>query len=82
MSIDAPRGQQEQNRREINLEVASPEGASPRLYDTVFCQKLRQGDNSKHGSGIFVGKITATSDDEKRALASDTDDIEGIHTHR
>jgi len=34
-------------------------------------RNLASGDNSKHGSGIFVGKITATSDDEKHALVSD-----------
>jgi len=68
VSIDALRGQQEQNReqrdrREINPEITSPEGAFPRLGDTFFRQKFRQGDNSKYGSGIFV-KITAISDDE------------------
>ena len=46
-----------------------------------FARNLASGDNSKHGSGIFVGKITATSDDEKRALASGTDDVEGLATH-
>jgi len=49
---------------------------------TVFsARNFARGDNSKHGSGIFVGKIMATSDDEKHALASGTDDIEGIYTH-
>jgi hypothetical protein len=44
-------------------------------------RNLARKDSSKHGSGIFVGKITATSDDEKHDLASDADDIEGICTH-
>jgi hypothetical protein len=36
-------------------------------------RNLARRDSSKHGSGIFVGKITATSDDEKHGLASDTE---------
>jgi hypothetical protein len=44
-------------------------------------RNLAREDSSKYGSGIFVGKITATSDDEKTALGFDTDDIEGVYTH-
>lgn len=46
-----------------------------------FARNLASGDNSKHGSGTFVGKITATSADEKCTLASGTDDIEGLAAH-
>ena len=35
-------------------------------------RNFANGDNSKHGSGIFVGKITATSrSDRERVSASD-----------
>jgi hypothetical protein len=44
-------------------------------------ENLVRGDSSKHGIGIFVGRITAASEDEKRGSASDTDDAEGVSTH-
>ena len=44
-------------------------------------RNFARGDNPKDGSGILVGKITATSGDGDRALASDRDGIGGIATH-
>jgi len=37
-------------------------------------RNFARGDNPKHGSGIFVGKITATSWGEDHALASSEDE--------
>ena len=41
-------------------------------------RNLARGDNLRHGSGIVVGKITATFGDKKRGLASDTGNTRGI----
>ena len=38
----------------------------------LSARNIISGDNSKHGSGILVGRITITSGDGKRALASGT----------
>lgn len=39
---------------------------------TCFSARIfASGDSSRHGSGIFVGKITAASEGEGRVLVSD-----------